>query len=398
VIETGIGNPLEAGTYYLGVIDPTHASSYTLQSRGIGLTNYTLRVKDLDFTGSVTNSALAVGQADYYRVVVPDGVPDWKLRLSAVSGKMYLKVQRDYLPNNGPTACSAYGRVQSGAGGQIMNKAGDQQWTLLPENGNSNVTAGTYYLMVASQGINPGTDCDGSAVSSYSLSSGIEPATVLPDNLDYSHDLVFTNVQAGGELKFYQFHVPSGLASLEVRLEGRVGNPIMYLNTGTNLIGTAQSALFYGGDRYGNYGGNTFNAANGGWVSGSLITIPNPASGSYSLMVDADPFNSPVADGTGGDYPDASYALRVRAVPPTSVAFDGGSSTIVSQPAGQWQFFQIDIPSDAFGWDLRLVGVTNGSPQLVVARDALPDELNTGAGWPHGCCYYYCGAPSPDIS
>src|SRR5262249_30915215 len=121
VIETGIGNPLEPGTYYIGIMDPYYTSSYTLQSRGIGVTNYTIRVQDLPFTGTITNPALAVGEAGYYRVVVPDGVPDWKLHLNAVSGRMYLDVQRNYLPNNGPTQCSPYGRVQDGQAGQVAD-------------------------------------------------------------------------------------------------------------------------------------------------------------------------------------------------------------------------------------------------------------------------------------
>ncbi len=81
-----MGNPLQAGTYYIGVQDPNNINSYTLQSRGIGLTNYTIPVRTLNFNGSATNLALPVGQADYYRVVVPSNAPDWKLHLSAVRG------------------------------------------------------------------------------------------------------------------------------------------------------------------------------------------------------------------------------------------------------------------------------------------------------------------------
>ena len=60
MLAMGMGNPLQAGTYYIGVQDPNNASSYTLQSRGIGLSNYTIRVKDLGFNGSTNNPGLAV--------------------------------------------------------------------------------------------------------------------------------------------------------------------------------------------------------------------------------------------------------------------------------------------------------------------------------------------------
>ena len=69
--------------------------------------------------------------------------------------------------------------------------------------------------------------------------------------------------------------------------------------------------------------------------------------------------------------------LRVHAVPPPLVAFDGGTSSVTNQPPAQWQFFQVIVPSDTnlLGWDVRLVGVTNGNPQMVVCRDTLPTGL-----------------------
>jgi hypothetical protein len=76
MLAMGMGNPLQAGTYYIGVQDPNNVSSYTLQSRGIGLTNYAIRVKDLSFSGSTTNPSLAVAEGDYYRVMVPSNAPD----------------------------------------------------------------------------------------------------------------------------------------------------------------------------------------------------------------------------------------------------------------------------------------------------------------------------------
>ena len=87
MLEMGMGNPLQPGTYYIGVQDPNNTNSYTLQSRGIGLTNYTIAVQSLNFNGSVTNLALPVGEADYYQVVVPSNAPDWKLHLTRGGGR-----------------------------------------------------------------------------------------------------------------------------------------------------------------------------------------------------------------------------------------------------------------------------------------------------------------------
>jgi hypothetical protein len=126
MLAMGMGNPLQAGTYYIGVQDPNNASSYTLQSRGIGLTNYTIRVKDLGFTGSTTNPELAVAEGDYYRVQVPGNAPDWKLQLHAATlGEVLLKVQKDYLPNSGYRGCTIYAlqMVETGVWGAVDDEA-----------------------------------------------------------------------------------------------------------------------------------------------------------------------------------------------------------------------------------------------------------------------------------
>ena len=371
LLAMGLGNPLQPGTYYVGVQDLNNTNSYTLQSRGIGVTNYAIKLKNLNFTGSVTNTALVVGQADYYVVTVPSNTPDWKLHLSAVTGDTLLKVQRDYLPNSAYSGTYEYGwpygYVRSGSGGQLMAKPGDEQWSLLPYydqvTGVTNLLPGTYYVLVGSQGQNPMNSCEGTGTASYTLTSGIEPVTTLPNTLSYGNDLLYTNSQAGGSLKYYQFTVPAGIASLQVTLGNTVGAPMMYLNYGTNLVGA---------NVYGNYGGTNYQ-----WTSANLITIPNPVPGAYSLAIDA-------ADNGTGTYPDANYVLRVQAVPPTAVAFDNGTYSVTNQLPGIWQYFQITVPAgdtNLLGWDLRLVGVTAGNPQMVVCRDTLPVNLGTTYGW-----------------
>ncbi len=72
---------------------------------------------------------------------------------------------------------------------------------------------------------------------------------------------------------------------------------------------------------------------------------------------------------------------------------------MTNQPAAQWQFSQITVPADTnlLGWDVRLVGVTNGNPQMVVCRDTLPTGLSTtGLAWngPRMAYYYPYAATS----
>jgi hypothetical protein len=61
----------------------------------------------------------------------------------------------------------------------------------------------------------------------------------------------------------------------------------------------------------------------------------------------------------------------------TTIAFDGGTSVVSSQNAGEWSYYRIIVPEDALGWDLRLIDVNTGHPQMVVCRDLLPDGLST---------------------
>jgi hypothetical protein len=391
MLAMGMGNPLQPGTYYIGVQDPNNASSYTLQSRGIG-SGYTIPVQTLNFNGSATNTSLNVAQGDYYRVMVPSNMPDWKLHLSATIGDVLLKVQKDYLPNSESSGWTfwPYGSVDSGLGGQLMMKPGDEQWALLPQNGytgitgqtgadGTNVAAGTYYAVVVSQGQNltnntcygPGSGW-GAGSASYTLSSGTD-LTALPNTLSYGNDLLFTNAQAGGESKFYQFTVPAGMASIQVSLQNVVGNPQMTLNYGANLVAPGYVVYtYYLVDAYGNYGGTNYQ-----WTSGNLITIPNPQPGTYSLSV----YGSSVS----GNYPDASYVLKVSApvVPQLSFSHDFDSGTLTNVASGVLadtasDFYQVIVPAfvagaPILGWKLDLTAL-NGTPSVRVRQNLLPDD------------------------
>ena len=109
-----------------------------------------------------------------------------------------------------------------------------------------------------------------------------------------------------------------------------MGNPSMYMNQGNTLAGTWW--YNYGPDHpydnpYGNYGGTNFQSENGTfWHDGNLITMVNPTNGLYNLSVYASRTNY-------GDYADATYVVRVRAVPPPLVSFDSGTFAMTNQAA-----------------------------------------------------------------
>jgi hypothetical protein len=366
ILQMGMGNPLVPGTYYVGVISSSGTSpfSYTLVSRGIG-TNMTIPVASLPFTNGVVATNLPAREVAYYSIVVPTNVPSWRVKLGTNSGESLMMLQKDALPNiaaDGIAPTSLYG-------GRKMQKPGNEQYLLLPNSGQSNIVAGTYYLALASEGMNPNPPVIGSNSSSFTFTSfGTMSVSNIGtvDNTGVT-DILVTNNNEAGQHSVFQFAVPSATLSLAVSLENRVGNPVMTLRTGDQLP--------YGTDGYGEDGGQAYQ-----WASPTLINIANPVATNYTLMVQS------VAGGG-----DASYRIRIHALGPLPLTGDGGTSSITNQPAGTWQYFVVTVPSNAIGWDLRINGATNANPYLYVCRDQSPSQSNpngwsppSSSAWPSG--------------
>ena len=134
-----MGNPLQAGTYYVGVMSSTGTSpfSYSLVSRGIG-TNMTIPIISLPFTNGVVTTNLLAREAAYYSIVVPSNMPSWRLELSTNSGEALLMIQKDALPNvdaGGSAPTYLYG-------GRKMEKAGNEQYLMMPASGQTNIGGG----------------------------------------------------------------------------------------------------------------------------------------------------------------------------------------------------------------------------------------------------------------
>ena len=370
MLAMGMGNPLEAGTYYVGAYADNGNCSYTLISRGIGL-GMSIPVVDLPFTNGVVTNTVAAREAAYYRVIVGTNAPSWKVHLETPNGEALLLAQKDSLPN---VQAQSWNTALGLSGGKHLQKSGDEHYVLLPQEIGLTNLAGTYYLAVVSEGFNPQLlngwqQAIGTGSSTYHLrSEGALPVVNLGAVGPYgSPDLVHTNTLAGGECAAYQFTVPLNAASVEVRLEQRTGNPTLSLVEGPALPRLPDDE-FWPWTAYGLDGGRTSARK---WDH-TLITVANPSNGVYSVVVQA----THDLD-TYGQYPDATYTLRVRAVPPTLIAFDGGRTAVANQPIGTWKFFEVNVPTNALGWDLRVLNVSTGAPQMVVRRDALPGSVAT---------------------
>ncbi|HEY1787337.1 MAG TPA: hypothetical protein VGJ73_04245, partial [Verrucomicrobiae bacterium] len=361
VFEDGMGNPLSPGTYYVSVGNYTGAAnlSYTITSEGIG-SGYSIPVTSLTFSNGVANLSsvpgLAARQAAYYSVVVPTNTTSWQVEMDTNLGQSILLIQNGALPDSQSYNSSAWGL----SGGRVMAKTGNQQYLMMPNSSSSpsNIIAGTYYLAVVSDGQYPSGNTTGNGTVGFTLHSWGPIAVTNLGVVDPSGvtDLVVTNANCpGGQFSSYSFTVPPNTLALEVFLTNTTGSPYMLLRPDGWLTG--------GYDGYGNDGGLSYS-----WSSSSLINIASPIATNYTLMVQAEQ--------AGGN---AGYTVRVHAIGPTAVPFDGGQVSVVNQAPNVWNYFTITVPPDALGWDLRLTNVTSGNPQMYICAQAPPP--GPGYGW-----------------
>lgn len=373
VITMGYNRPLESATYYIGVISPANATnelSYTLVSRGIG-PNQSIPVQDINYLGgTATNISLAARDIAVYRVTIASNTPSWKVRLAVTGGDAVLAAAKDRIPN---ITAVANGSTTNGlSAGKKMNKLGNEHFVQLPITGGTTLFPGNYYLVVASEGL-VGTNATriGTDFAGYELQS-IGPMPEINLGLLDTNDLFYVGALEGGEAAAFHFSNYSWPLTLgfELSLDNRVGNPVMVSRGEVDLADPGAAGSGSGGvvaaDPYGNDGGQ----GNALQASGGLITVADPFD-IETVMLKARTL-------TGG-YPDASYRLRVRKLVPTPIAFDGGAFTNTAH-TNTYEYFKIEVPPDALGWDVRLTNVTSGSPLLIISRDALALNATT-AGW-----------------
>jgi len=372
------GRPLEPGTYYVGVFNghATNNSTCTVESRGIG-TGQAITVGNLNFaagsSAAVTN--LARREAAYYKVTVPANTPNWEFTLTPTTGEMMLAARRGGVPD---FAAYPYGW---GGGGYIQDtavhgdwqtevqKTGPERYLLLPDEDDDYILEGDYYVAVISEGVAPpDASTIGTGTSSGTLTSnGAIPITDL--GAASAGGLTQPVTLAGAQVKACTFTVPAGTASLEVRLDNRIGNPVMALIGGTRVPRPNGYATDFGW----NYGEYYPPAGGAAWRGDDdLITIANPPTGSYTLALRADPVSS--------TWPDATADLVVIANAPAPLPFDGGSLNVSGQSPEAWRYFQVTVPAGVLGWDIRVKNITAGTPGMAVRRDQLPASTGN-SGW-----------------
>jgi large repetitive protein len=385
-----MGRPLEPGTYIVGVQNSGSTPvSYTVESRGIGA-GQTIPVNTMPQAAgsSVTISNLTPREAAYYRVTVPPNTPSWEFTLTPTTGEMMMAARRGGIPDFlAPSSSNGgSGNLQLSSGGDLevkMQKPGPERYLLLPVEDQDFILPGDYTIAVISEGIAPPPDGNtiGTGTSSGTLTShGSLAVTNLGaasiSGITQPVSLVSTQVKA------YTFTVPAGTASLEVRLDNRVGNPVFSLISGARIPSPGTSFGAFG------YAGGEFIAPAGGVSRAQqdvIYTLANPPATTYHLTVRAE-------TGTGG-FIDASANLVIIANAPVPLAFDGGTASISGVSPQAWRYFTFTVPPGAIGWDLRLKNLTSGTPQITLRRDLIPAiSSSSGVGntllsWPTGAAY-----------
>jgi len=383
-LVTAMGRPLEAGTYFVGIYNEpgSGAAAYSLVSRGIGAhgSGEPLEAEPLAFTnGSAAITALEPRDGRFFHVTVPSGVRGWQVKLNQTSGEMLLLARKDTVPN---IVWREDTSIDGTSGSVGMNKADDEIFQLLPEDGASFLDEGDYYLAAVSLGQNP----DGGTIGTGTASATIESIGEMPIiDLGIASETTITQTVslAAGEIKLYQVAVPANTAVLEVVAASRSGNPRVSVVAGpaptkpNGRFSTGHNRTDHYGWDHGQTTGRFFSEEYGTAGNPDVATVPAPPAGTYTIAVRANP-----VDGSDTEPDPATCDLEITAVGPTELDFAGDSVAVSGQLEAGWQFFEVEVPAGALGLDVWAKDVSSGNPQVVVRRDALPTTVGTSpAPW-----------------
>lgn len=355
-VVSAMGRPLEPGSYYIGVLNTsaTEASSFVVQSRGIG-PGQACPVPDLAYNGGeVVIPNLAPREARYFKTTIPPNTPSWEVVVDATVGDVQLMARHGAIPDFNCNAIHTIYRFDQQGEETEIRKIGQERYVLLPPVGSlenpPTLPPGDYYLAVVSEGINPsgtaiGTETASAVIRSLGPLAVTQLGTATAAGINQQVTLV------AGQIKAFQFNVDVDTKALEFRLLDPVGSPVM---TVLDLPVLPAPKIPSEDSVYGLDGGIVSTSSTG------LINASNPAPGIWSVLVNAPPTS------------DATATLNIVARGPVPVQFDGGVSAVTEHLPGTWRYFKVEVPAGAHGWDFRVRNVEGANPALMIRRDAVP--------------------------
>ncbi len=390
MLSFGEGQPLVPGTYYLGLQasvwgDPL---DFRLETRTIGLSGSGMshEVETLSFDGGSSSGVLDPRDVAYYRVEVPEGAPNWRVRLDVEEGdEAQLYIRKDFVPNrittsrtNADPSRPLLSRFPDNIQGSTVNgfqvgldSSGGERFDLWPR-GTSSTTLepGTYYLMVVSEGRNPShNNRVGADPIEYTLVSEGE-ITVQDLGLLESGEINVSGSYASGSYTYYQFEMPENHLGVELRLEDTEGNPHMRLRQ-DEIPPAAHRILSFGSNQHNAYG--HYNGRISQWDDSSIITLTDPGTGIYSITI---------GERITNQMEEGSFTLRVSPMEPQPADFDGFTDTVSDLGPGEWAYYEVNVPETlngeaVLGWDVRVTEWSGGTrPYILIRPDALPSDPN----------------------
>ena len=399
LMSFGMGQPLQAGTYYLAVANGNFAdpTEFNLHSRLIGSDGSGLdyEIKDLAFDDSGEQSSEGEGTLDplgvsYYAVDIPENQRSWRVSLELPEGhEANLFLRKDFLPNSAiassSTTSTATQNIYDPLGNPSFNQYGRQvrlntdgreSFDLWPASGEEYVEPGRYYIMVASEGQNPsGNNESGADPIDYTvISHGEVPVQNLGMIDSGELEELIEESYAFGEINYYRFELPEGELGIRIALENvDEGNPVLRLREGEmpgNLYNHADSTgglnLFYG----------HYNSVSYRWWNENILYLTNPEGGPYHLTVGARSSNQ---------MSETTYDLVFEGIEAPAIDIDSPAPISIEgiQP-GEWVYYEVDVPEDILGWEVNLLewvgsSNTNDRPTIALRPELLPrDTSNTG--------------------
>lgn len=354
------GWPLQLGKYYVGVRNDSGAPrTYELRFATVGEEDSGEDHEILTLTnapGSSVTRTLEPREYQIYRLTVTNDTKMLRLQLNVTQGEARFFLRREHLPGL-PGAYGTGANIFDGTQFAMVERAGSEILTVLPENLQTNIPAGDYYVLVAAEG----------AMANYSSAGiGTGPTTyeltVLPEltpqdlgSFSQGDQLVIDASYTSPERRFYTIDIQPGVKSLELRLENLVGTTRLLWAAHTNLLQP-------GSTRYGWIGGWGYNFE----VNSVRHLIP-PAPGRYGFVLES----------LNGIQTAHSARLTLTSQEAAPLSAHDGDAAVTNQTPNSWRFFRVDVPATAGGdmptaWDVQLDGVSHDGVQMVVSRGNFP--------------------------
>jgi len=354
-LMSAFGAPLEAGTYFVGVLNTDNNATYDydIGSRLIGTvtSGASVPVTDLSFeNGTATINSLPVSEAAYYRVTVPSGALAWKATLSVDDpAETMFTIRKGALPDFN----SRFSGDAAESGGIAIQSAGGEFYNRLAPDQNPEVEPGDYYIAVVGEGESPDSRSRyGTGDITAILTSEGVPDIATPGPLANSQ-IRLPFAIAGEDIQLVSLAASASTAAFDFRLE----------NVDGEISFTAREGI--------NFPEPNVIGSRNGWDGGWEADLKPKRAGAFA--------------NTGGKtytfslhgLEESTGELVITPRFPALVDFDGGIASISGQLQGTWRFFQVEVPEDFLAWDVRIRDASGGHPRIVVSRDLIPNEIDT---------------------